>query len=107
MDSVHKVINKGLGMIKDDIIDFLQEIHNSVGEEMNQTALEAGVVELPPTWDDFQSALISAADVTAHARYTEWYGHNFWPKKRAISPSAADPDEEGARARKRSSRLAY
>ena len=93
MSRVHELINKGLCLIKNNIICFLHEIYANVDKSLECTTLEASVVSLLSTWDDFRSALTSTSQVTAHARYTEWYGGH-WRSKKCLSRSHSDSHEE-------------
>ncbi|KIM68543.1 hypothetical protein SCLCIDRAFT_7202 [Scleroderma citrinum Foug A] len=104
MSQVHELINKGFHLIKNNIICFLHEIYMNIDESPECTTLEASVVSLPSTWDDFCSALTSASQVTAHVHYTEWYRVH-WRSKKCLSRSHSDSHEENNCARKCSSHL--
>lgn len=102
-DHFTAVINKGLLMVKADLIQFAGEIAESCGATVDPeviAALERRKVALSPSWDFFEIGLTSARELTAHARFLNWHRANFKHKKRTLSHDNSNDGNEAKRSSK-------
>ena len=80
MDHMKRILNKGLELIRLDMVQFCEEIARINGIMLDATGMNAQI-SLPTSWDHFHTALIDAKMVTAHKRYMQWYKSSFRGKK--------------------------
>ncbi|KAI5982867.1 hypothetical protein EDD15DRAFT_2202465 [Pisolithus albus] len=104
LDHFDRLLNKGLEMIRLDIMWFCQEIAICHNLPADYSGLEKSIC-LPPSWDHFHSALVNAREITAHARFMHWYKDSFRGKKRRTTEpdikSGDSGDQEGKPIHKR------
>ncbi|KIK11328.1 hypothetical protein PISMIDRAFT_25790 [Pisolithus microcarpus 441] len=92
LDHFDRLLNKGLEMIRLDIIQFCQEIAIHHNLPADYLGLEQSIC-LPPSWDHFCSALVNAREVTAHACFMCWYKDSFRGKKQHTTKPYIKPGD--------------
>ena len=80
MNHMKKILNKGLELIRLDMVQVCQEIAHINGITLDAAAMNTSIL-LPASWDHFCTALIDVKTVTAHKCYMQWYKSSFRGKK--------------------------
>jgi hypothetical protein len=84
MDSVQQMIDQGLAQIRASLVAFCRNIMHVSTRTADLGALESHATSIDSSvLDSFRGDLTSGAQLTAHARYSDWFYKSFRGTKRS------------------------